>query len=44
MLGVAALGFDGFGDLDSDGKADIPVASGLWKFGRVQLLFLMGVS
>jgi len=35
------LGFDGFGDIDGNGKADIPVAFGPWKFGQDQYLFLM---
>ncbi len=36
-----ALGFDGFGDLDSNGRADVPVAFGPWAFGSPQDLFLM---
>ena len=36
-----SLGFDGFGDIDGNGKADIPVAFGPWKFGQDQYLFLM---
>jgi hypothetical protein len=34
-------GFEGFIDIDGNGKADIPVAFGPWKFGPDQYLFLM---
>ncbi|HUT94311.1 MAG TPA: hypothetical protein VMY37_32930 [Thermoguttaceae bacterium] len=36
-----ALGFDGFGDLDSNGRADVPVAFGPRAFGSPQNLFLL---
>ncbi len=36
-----ALGFDGFADLDGNGRADVPVAFGPWAFGVRQNLFLM---
>ncbi len=36
-----ALGFDGFGDFDGNGRADVPVAFGPWNFGSPQNLFLM---
>ena len=35
------LGFDGFADLDGNGRADVPVAFGPWAFGAPQNLFLM---
>jgi len=35
------LGCDGFGDLDGDRRADVPVAFGPWAFGSPQNLFLM---
>jgi len=34
------LGSDGFGDLDANGRADVPVAFGPWAFGTPQNLFL----
>lgn len=35
------LGSDGFGDLDANDRADVPVAFGPWAFGTPQNLFLM---
>jgi len=35
------LGCDDFGDLDGNGRADVPVAFGPWAFGSPQNLFLM---
>jgi len=35
------LGFDGYGDLDGNGRADVLMAFGPWKTGRPQYLLLM---
>ncbi len=35
------LGFDGFRDLDGNGRADLLVGFGPWNFGQPQHLFLM---